>query len=69
MTGDGHGPLLGEHAIATEIAGEFGGGHGLSFCHIGIHLEPLFMNIRELRENRKSRNLRKSQGSPLKAML
>jgi hypothetical protein len=41
--------LLGEHAIAAEIAGEFGGGDGLR-CRIVIP-----------REKRKSRKLRKSQ--------
>jgi hypothetical protein len=50
VAGDRDGALLGEHAIAAEIAGEFGGGDGLRFCHIVIP-----------REKRKSRKLRKSQ--------
>jgi hypothetical protein len=50
VAGDRDGPLLGEHAIAAEIAGEFGGGDGLRFCRIVIP-----------REKRKSRKLRKSQ--------
>jgi hypothetical protein len=50
VAGDRDGALLGEHAIAAEIAGEFGGGDGLRFCHIVIP-----------REKRKSRKLRKTR--------